>query len=186
MTIACPYCTTRYLLPDHLLGPGGARVRCPSCQRSFVVPADASRSDAAAEASPEAALGTILSPAEQASVPASSVSGEPIARSGSGALSTPPRSPARADASRDAGGDSPADAQAGIARAVLAALAEHHGEAIEAASASGRLLSEFGPALFAAYDDYRRRVGKGAAAAPFRAALRERWNVDLPGADEDA
>lgn len=186
MTIACPYCTTRYLLPDHLLGPGGARVRCPSCQRSFVVPADADRGPAAVEASSATPLGAILNPSEEAAAPAASVSGEPIARTGSGALPAPPPATARADAPRDASGVSPADAQAGIARAVLAALAEHHGEAIEAAGAAGRLLSEFGPALFDAYDDYRRRVGKGAMAAPFRAALQERWNVDLPGADLEA
>jgi predicted Zn finger-like uncharacterized protein len=37
MPVQCPDCTTSYLLPEHLLGPRGARVRCPHCGRSFVV-----------------------------------------------------------------------------------------------------------------------------------------------------
>ena len=37
MTIHCPHCSTGYLLPDALLGPRGARVRCPRCTQSFVV-----------------------------------------------------------------------------------------------------------------------------------------------------
>src|SRR3989442_14913609 len=37
MTVHCPHCSTGYLLPDHLMGPRGARVRCPHCKRPFVV-----------------------------------------------------------------------------------------------------------------------------------------------------
>ena len=37
MTVHCPHCSTGYLLPDHLMGPRGARVRCPQCKRPFVV-----------------------------------------------------------------------------------------------------------------------------------------------------
>jgi len=35
--ISCPECGTGYLLPESLMGPGGASVRCPRCQRHFVV-----------------------------------------------------------------------------------------------------------------------------------------------------
>jgi predicted Zn finger-like uncharacterized protein len=59
MTVTCPDCRTEYLLPDHLMGPRGARVRCPQCGHKFVVrregqegqeaPADATTQ---AEASP--------------------------------------------------------------------------------------------------------------------------------------
>jgi predicted Zn finger-like uncharacterized protein len=41
MTVQCPQCATRYLLPDELLGPSGARVRCPSCGNRFDVTHDA-------------------------------------------------------------------------------------------------------------------------------------------------
>jgi predicted Zn finger-like uncharacterized protein len=37
MTVHCPHCSTGYLLPDHLVGPRGARVRCPTCEGTFVV-----------------------------------------------------------------------------------------------------------------------------------------------------
>ena len=37
MTVHCPHCSTGYLLPDHLVGPGGASVRCPNCAQAFVV-----------------------------------------------------------------------------------------------------------------------------------------------------
>lgn len=39
MIISCPECGTGYLLPEHLLGPGGASVRCPRCQQLFAVDA---------------------------------------------------------------------------------------------------------------------------------------------------
>lgn len=37
LDVRCPHCSATYLLPESLLGPGGARVRCPSCQGSFSV-----------------------------------------------------------------------------------------------------------------------------------------------------
>jgi predicted Zn finger-like uncharacterized protein len=37
MTVHCPHCSTGYLLPDSLVGPRGARVRCPQCAHAFVV-----------------------------------------------------------------------------------------------------------------------------------------------------
>lgn len=37
--ISCPECGTGYLLPEHLLGPAGASVRCPRCQQLFAVDA---------------------------------------------------------------------------------------------------------------------------------------------------
>lgn len=41
MTVHCPHCASTYLLPDHLLGPRGARVCCPNCGQIFVVLRDA-------------------------------------------------------------------------------------------------------------------------------------------------
>jgi predicted Zn finger-like uncharacterized protein len=40
MNVGCPHCQTRYELPETLLGPGGARVRCPKCAQSFLVGSD--------------------------------------------------------------------------------------------------------------------------------------------------
>jgi predicted Zn finger-like uncharacterized protein len=39
MTVYCPHCSTGYLLPDHLIGRHGTRVRCPECQGAFAVAA---------------------------------------------------------------------------------------------------------------------------------------------------
>jgi predicted Zn finger-like uncharacterized protein len=39
LPIECPACSTRYLLPDSLLGDAGASVRCPACGRAFAVDA---------------------------------------------------------------------------------------------------------------------------------------------------
>ena len=37
LPIRCPACDAGYLLPTHLLGEQGARVRCPACQHDFAV-----------------------------------------------------------------------------------------------------------------------------------------------------
>jgi predicted Zn finger-like uncharacterized protein len=50
MTVHCPHCSTGYLLPDHLVGPGGARVRCPNCAGAFVVVREAGDHPAGAPA----------------------------------------------------------------------------------------------------------------------------------------
>ena len=59
---------------------------------------------------------------------------------------------------------------------------QHSGEAMAASRDAGKLFREFGPVIAEAFEFYRRQVGPGADAAPFRAALREKWGVDLdPG-----
>jgi hypothetical protein len=76
----------------------------------------------------------------------------------------------------------PSESSVDVARAVLGELAAHSGDAIAAAQAEGRLFAEFGAVITEAYEFYRRRIGSGARPEPFRAALRERWGVDLePG-----
>jgi len=52
MNVRCPHCSTGYQLPDHLLGPRGARVRCPKCAKSFEV----ARTADSPESAPEDAL----------------------------------------------------------------------------------------------------------------------------------
>jgi predicted Zn finger-like uncharacterized protein len=146
MTVHCPHCSTAYLLPDHLLGPRGARVRCPKCAGAFVVLAEGS---AAPVTDDSERVPTVEVPASAAhGVPAESESSE---------------------ASR-------------VAAEVLDELATRLGDRLHFARASNKVLSEFGPAMMDAYQEYRRRLGPRASAAVFRDMLRERWEVDLgPG-----
>jgi len=53
MTVACPQCAARWGLPHRLLGPAGARVRCPRCGTRFTVAVPAT--PAAPAATPEIA-----------------------------------------------------------------------------------------------------------------------------------
>jgi predicted Zn finger-like uncharacterized protein len=70
MTVHCSCCSTGYLLPDHLLGPRGVRVRCPRCANTFVV----FREGATAVRPPAAAL--------PATPPADVVAATPAAATG--------------------------------------------------------------------------------------------------------
>lgn len=150
MIVSCPQCSTGYLLPDHLLGGAGARIRCPRCQNLFTVARDGAPAaaipsgSAAAAADPPPAAARPLEPTEE----------------------TWPQQP------------QPAPAE-GIALAVLNELSARVGQALDQARLRGRLFSEFGGELMDAFDEYRRRAGQQAGTAPFRAALRERWGVDL-------
>lgn len=51
MIVTCAHCATRYVMDDALLGPAGARVRCPRCEEHFIVappgPGDAPAPEAA-------------------------------------------------------------------------------------------------------------------------------------------
>ena len=155
MTVQCPHCSVDYSLPDHLLGPRGARVRCPQCGQAFVVPRDTETAkpvEATPSASQDPAVpeeDTPLSPAESDEV-----------------LGLPALSEAPED----------------VAVRILDALAERAGDRLEAAKASGRLWAEHGRDLMQAWDEYRETLGPRADASLFRAALRARWDVDLgPG-----
>jgi predicted Zn finger-like uncharacterized protein len=150
MTIQCPHCSTRYELPSRLLGPGGSEVRCPRCRRKFMVDADGAVIGA------PAAGGTAAAAAPPSPAPE-------------------PRDPAAPPPAREA----PAPTPATVATAVLDDLAARSGAELAAANAHGRLFAEFGPALIAAYDEYRRRVGPGADPGPFRDAMRQRWDIEL-------
>lgn len=207
MPVTCPHCSTRYVLPRALLGPGGARVRCPRCREPFAVSAEG---EAIAPAKPaEKAAAT-----SAADVPVNGAAGE--ATNGKTAFDPaqagPPRlevmvpeketvpatttesledvtslDPAGRAAAASAG--SPAADAAPIletpltvARNVLDELSQHSGEAITTSRDAGKLFREFGPVIAEAFEFYRRQVGPGADPAPFRAALREKWGVDLdPG-----
>ena len=160
MVLDCPHCSARYELPPRLLGPGGAQVRCPRCGRGFLVGATAEG-------------GAIETRAM-------------VAAAGRGAAGPPPASSDSAAAPEPAGTPAAAVDPPLIARAVLDELVARSGPALAEASARGRLLSEFGPAVVAAFAEYRRRSGGNGDPAPFRDALHERWGIQLaPRADQE-
>ena len=143
MQVTCPHCSTRYILPESLLGPLGARVRCPRCREAFTVEPPAPVEKVAEVAAPE--------PAQAATPAAAAPEGRPI---------------------------DPAD----VARAALDEIAPGAGEEIAQAFHQGHLFERYGEAIVGAYEVYRRKIGPAADPAPFRAAMRERWGVDLePG-----
>jgi len=157
MIIACPHCSTGYLLPENLMGPGGARVRCPRCQQVFAVGSDG-RAGAAASSAPAPAVPLAPEPALEVK--------EELPVSSQTAPAAPVAEPAAVE-------------PLGVARAVLAELAAREGEALEQARDEHRLFAAFGPALMEAYEAYCRRAGRDADPSAFREALRERWGVEL-------
>jgi len=199
MPVTCPHCDTRYVLPQALLGPGGARVRCPRCREPFSVaangeivepaeksgttpaqsyaPAEAVASGVAFLAAPSVAVSVsanvapIVAEAEATATVVAAATTEPQPAPGPAAL-VPPADAARPPVEKSA---TPAE----VANAVLDELATHTGDALRTARAEGRLFKEFGPVIAEAFEFYRREVGPGADPAPFRTALRDKWGVDL-------
>jgi predicted Zn finger-like uncharacterized protein len=170
MTVHCPHCLTGYLLPEHLLGAGGARVRCPGCDEVFVVlPEGGTAGEASdpgqviAEATPDA------------------TSGGGIEATGAQRETDPAPAPAasRSAEREPAPGATPAAEPAAVAGAVLEILADFLGDALVRSRARGTVLSDHGPAIIAVWEEYRRRAGADAPSVVFRAALRDRYGVDL-------
>jgi predicted Zn finger-like uncharacterized protein len=153
MTVHCPHCLTGYLLPDHLLGDQGARVRCPGCEGVFaVLPETADARPAALDA------GVVRADETPASVDTS---------------------PLRADETAAPDEVAPTEEPEAVAGSVLDVLADFLGDNLTRSRLRGTVLSDHGPAIMAGWDEYRRRVGASAPAGCFRAALRERCGVDL-------
>jgi predicted Zn finger-like uncharacterized protein len=174
MIVTCPHCHTRYRLAASLLGPSGARVRCPRCHERFVVAltsvgvTDGPRHDGAAvagaESSPGADVAVEFQPGPLPDEPAAgaTVNHAPLPRPLPAATLPPHAEEAR-----------------NLARAIVATLEERSGAALVAAHARGRLFSEAGGELLAAFDDYRRQAGARASPSAFLAALRDRLGIDL-------
>jgi predicted Zn finger-like uncharacterized protein len=175
MTVHCPQCLTGYVIPENLLGPGGARVRCPECSEEFVVVRDGVT--AAGEGAPEGA--------GDEAVIAEAMSG---AASGSGAGPAEAAETGTAVAAVPEVAESPAptadrgrapEAPDLVAGAVLGVLTDFLGESLTRSRARGTVLSDHGPAIMAVFDEYRRRAGADAPSQIFRAALRDHCGVDL-------
>ena len=163
MTVHCPHCSTGYLLPDHLIGPRGSRVRCPSCQGAFVVV-------------PEGGMDRVDAVRQEAG-PAEGL--EHTLHGVVGAAVTAGPAVMEAEPATEASETRPTEGPAAVAAAVLDALVATLGDALVGARHRGRVLSEHGPAIMDAYAEYRRRGGVAAAPGPFRDALKERCGVDL-------
>lgn len=175
MTVRCPHCSTRYELPERLMGRAGAQVRCPGCRGVFAVAPDGAVGDLSGPIAPS--RGTARPPDPAPAATESRAHGGPRAAA---------RAPVAA-AHESAPGPAPSPATSSdpdsVARALVNELAARAGEGPREAFARGRLFSEWGPALMDLQGEYRRRVGAAASGAPLRAALRVRWGIDLPDGD---
>lgn len=182
--VACPACSTGYILPEELIGSGGARVRCPQCGRTFVVEPnearDAAGSHVPAEDAREQAMegpevrthdAAVPDGAAEALVPGSrdTEAGRESREIPAGARSIAP----------DAAPEQSADDAERLANDTLDALAGRLGESVAHAASEGRLFAEHGPEIMASFDAWRRAAGRDADPAVFRAALKARWGVDL-------
>jgi len=164
MTVYCSYCSTGYLLPDHLMGPRGARVRCPKCGKTFVVLRDPPVTGP--EPAPRSPEVETLGP-DIVHERASTESADPAGRAGN-------ESTTSSDPIATVTGDDDT-----LAREMLDALAAHLGPRLAEVRGRGRVLAEFGPDLMRVVDEYRRRAPGPGALLAFKHVLRERWGVDL-------
>jgi hypothetical protein len=139
--------------------------------------------EAASAAGARTAVASRATEAAAGAARAAAAAGATEAASGAGAARANAAARAtEAGAARTAAAEPPADPAAeaqAIARRVLDELAARKGPAMADASARGRLLSEFGPELAAAFEEFRKQSGGTGNPAPFREALRERWGIDL-------
>ena len=161
MNVYCSHCSTGYLLPDDLLGPRGARVRCPACGKTFVVLLEtaptAGESDPGVEAAPMPLAAERVEPAP---------------------ATMEPEAPGE-NAAEPAGDGGPRGGDETLAHQLLDGLAREKGARLETARLRGRVLAEFGPELMSVYEEYRRRMGSAGSPLTFKRVLKELWAVDL-------
>lgn len=162
--IRCPSCGQDYLLPGDLLGAAGARVRCPRCTQAFLVDGQGRVSESAPAVAPPPPAAP--PPPMAAAAPAAPFSSAPpAATTPSPAATAEPAAAAPASAA-------PEPSHSAHARAALEALVTRVGEDLFAAAREQRLFRDHGPALFEAFDEYRRRAGREAGVEPFRIEIR--------------
>ena len=142
--VTCPSCSNRYTMPGHLMGPGGARVVCPTCWLSFIV----------------TSTGEATAPRVVPAPPPPERETRPVA---------PPEPPTSRSAAFDR----------------LHAIESGPG-ALCGAALRGRLFSEFGTLVVAAFEDWRVAEGREAPPAEFRQALEAVTGVALSPREEAA
>ena len=161
MNVYCSHCSTGYLLPDDLLGPRGARVRCPACGKTFVVLLDTASS-----------TGDPVPTGVAAPTPLAADRIEPAP------TAVEPEAPS-ATVTKAAGDGGAGGGDETLAHELLDGLAREKGPRLETARLSGRVLAEFGPELMSVYEEYRRRLGSAGSPLTFKRVLKELWAVDL-------
>ncbi len=147
----CPGCAAVYALPAERMGPAGARIRCPRCERVY----DLRRS---------------RDPNETRQPPA-------LARSSPDPKPEPAVAPGATAEGFDPLGVRSAEV---VARIAIEEIGDQRAQAMVAADAEGALFARHGAILLNAFDRYRARAGAGAPAAIFLEALRDRLGIDLP------
>ena len=136
LALRCPSCQRGYLLPRQLLGSRGARITCPFCSCAFEVSRE----------------GDVLGAPMESALPPEHVR-----------VFMPEVDPA----------------QQSIAAQVLDGLEAQLGESLREAADAGQLFATHGPALLTAYEEYRRRAGADAGTQAFRVELHARTGVEL-------
>lgn len=162
------------------MGTGGARVRCPNCTRTFVVPASEAgvAEGAAQEASSLAGEQQDESVMSEASATAPE-SVQDYRNSGSSETAPPPAAP---PVPEEASAHEPQSEPEEQAAKMLDALSDRHGPALAEAAREGRMFATYGPELIELFERWRREVGSDTDPSIFRAVLRARWGVELrPG-----
>ena len=147
-------------------------VRCPHCLTRYELPPALMGAAGATVRCPSCRGVFAVSVAGEVRALETPAAGATAATDSRAATAAPPAAPPATTAS-------PPDAGV-IARSLVVELAARAGDAPREAWTRGRLFSEWGPALGELFDEYRRRLGAGADGAALRAALRDRWGIDLP------
>lgn len=181
MNVACPTCSSHYVLPPALLGPDGARIHCPACGHPFVVSSEGLVS-----------IGRLATDAMTDPTPYASPLSRPPMPEPERDLPPPvewTRSlEQRLAAERRLAGEGGLAVEVARPQPVAAAPGRRAHEALRAiddppgslrrATAHGVLFSHFGPALVEAYERGRDQGGE-AACDEFRRALTESTGIDL-------
>lgn len=167
--VVCPYCATRWVLPGERIGPGGARVHCARCEGAFEWriardgnPPAAPGADAPARVAERGTFGDALSDSDLDTWLEDAIA---------------PPHPSSAVDELDSSDVTPEL----VARLAVEELVGTRAEELLDAYDRGALFASFGSALTEAWSRCCARLGAHSDPEVFRAALRARIGIDLPG-----